>query len=290
MITSQDFSALALAIILIGSLAPSARSEPAAKADYSAFVYAADQLAPPPGSDAQSGQVTSLTTDATGFEARGVLRAAQTSEIGASMSGKLIKVPYKPGQSFNKGALLAQFDCNRQRAEADAIDHALTALSVKHDNVKELEALGAAGTLEVSMAAADVDRAQADLRVAKAALKYCSVYAPYAGMIKARHVSAYDTPPPGAPLFSIIRTGALEIDLITPSAWMRWMRPGDTFDFEIDETGKTYSAKIIRFGAAVDPVSQTLDVTAKFTSRAPALPGMSGVARFNRQVAKAPQP
>lgn len=250
--------------------------------DYSAYVFAAGMTGAPatatPG-DITAGEDTNPETQTR--EARGVLRAGQTAEIGASMTGKLTKVPYKPGQSFNKGALLAQFDCTQQRAEADAIEHALSALSVKHENVKELEALGAAGTLEVSMAAADTARAQADLRVAKTRLKHCSVYAPYAGMVKARHVSAYDTPQPGAPLLSIIRSGALEIDLITPSSWMRWMKPGDKFKFEIDETGQVYSAKIIRFGAAVDPVSQTLEVTAKFEKRAAgALPGMSGVARF----------
>ena len=246
--------------------------------DYSAYVYDASISAAPAGETPAANELP-RKTDLN--EARGVLRAGQTAEIGASMSGKLIKVPFKPGQSFSKGALLAQFDCTQQRAEADAIEHALSALSVKHDNVKELEALGAAGALEVSMAAADTARAQADLRVAKTRLKHCSVYAPYAGMVKARHVSAYDTPQAGAPLLSIIRTGALEIDLITPSSWMRWMKPGDKFKFEIDETGQIYSAKIIRFGAAVDPVSQTLEVTAKFEKRAyGALPGMSGVARF----------
>lgn len=246
--------------------------------DYSAYVYEA-------GIAGTSETATPALNEAAGQaepnEARGVLRAGQTAEIGASMAGKLVKVPYKPGQSFSEGALLAQFDCTQQRAEADAIEHALSALSVKHDNVKELEALGAAGTLEVSMAAADMARAQADLRVAKTRLKHCSVYAPYAGMVKTRHVSAYDTPQAGAPLLSIIRAGALEIDLITPSSWMRWMKPGDKFKFEIDETGQVYSAKIVRFGAAVDPVSQTLEVTAKFEKRAAsALPGMSGVARF----------
>jgi len=85
-----------------------------------------------------------------------------------------------------RGALLAEFDCTEERAQADAIKHALDALAVKSENVKELEALGAAGTLEVSMA----------------------------------------------------------------SSWMRKMKPGDRFAFEIDETGETLKGKIVRFGAA----------------------------------------
>lgn len=240
--------------------------------DYSAFVYEAGAAAPAQAPETAQERL---------FEARGVLRAAQTAEIGAGMSARLIKVPLDAGQRFKRGALLAEFDCTQERAQAEAIKHALAALSVKYENVKELQGLGAAGTLEVSMARAETDRAQADLDVAHAKLKHCKVYAPYSGTIKTRYVSAYDTPPPGSPLFSIIRTAAPEIDLIAPSSWMRWMKPGDKFSFEIDETGETRKGKIVRFGASVDPVSQTIDVTAKFdgTSGA-ALPGMSGVARF----------
>ena len=242
--------------------------------DYSAFVYEAGLTAPAAAKEeAPQDNI---------YEARGVLRAAQTAEIGASMSARLIKVPLKPGQKFKRGALLAEFDCTEERAQADAIKHALDALAVKSENVKELEALGAAGTLEVSMAEAETARAQADLQVAKAKLKHCKVYAPYSGTLKTRYVSNYDTPPPGAPLFSIIRAMAPEIDLITPSSWMRKMKPGDRFAFEIDETGETLKGKIVRFGAAVDPVSQTIEVTAKFDgSSGSSLPGMSGVARFN---------
>lgn len=243
--------------------------------DYSAYIYDAGMT--------PQAAMPKIEKAPDTLEARGVLRAAQTAEIGASMSARLVKVPLKPGERFKKGALLAQFDCTQERAQADAIRHALAALSVKSENVKELLALGAAGALEVSIADAETARAKADLQVAQAKLKHCNVYAPYSGTIKTRYVSNYDTPPPGSPLFSIIRAMAPEIDLITPSSWMRWMKPGDTFAFEIDETGEIHTGKIVRFGAAVDPVSQTIDVTAKFTGKAgKALPGMSGVARFTR--------
>jgi len=217
-------------------------------------------------------------------QSRGIVRAAQTAEIGAPISARILKLPYKSGQYFKSGALLAQFDCRAQNAEADALDHALGALTVKHDNVKELLALGAAGALEESMAGADKSRAAADLRVARARLKDCAVYAPYSGSVKTRHVSAYDTPAAGAPLYSIIRSGRLEIDLIVPSAWMRWIKAGESFTFTVDETGKTYKGSVVRLGASVDPVSQTIEVTAKFSkSSRGILPGMSGVAVFTSQ-------
>ncbi|HHL42722.1 MAG TPA: HlyD family secretion protein, partial [Hellea balneolensis] len=138
------------------------------------------------------------------------------------------------------------------------------------------------GILEETMAAADVDQTNAEISVADAKLKSCNIYAPYAGTVQDKHVSAYDTPALNAPLLSIIRAGTPEIKLIAPSSWLSWMRINTEFHFTIDETQKTYSARIIRKGARVDPVSQTIELTARFLSKTDgALAGMSGVANFN---------
>lgn len=215
-------------------------------------------------------------------QARGVLKASQTAEISANLTAQIETLPFKSGQYFKSGALLVQFDCTREHAEAEALQHAHNALTVKHQNITELYNAGAAGELEQSIALAEKQRAAADIKVAKARLTECEIYAPYSGYIQTRHVSAYDTAMAGEPLLSIIRSGRPEITLIAPSAWMRWMKAGMAFDFTIDETGGTHTAKVIRFGAAVDPVSQTIEVTAQFTSSAKdALSGMSGIASFD---------
>jgi len=85
-------------------------------------------------------------------------------------------------------------------------------------------------------------------------------------------------------LFSLGAAGelevALELSIIVPSKWMRWIDIGQRFNFAVDETGESFTAKIIRRGAAVDPVSQTIDITAKPLGDIKALTGMSGIARF----------
>lgn len=213
-------------------------------------------------------------------QARGVLQAGQTAEIAAGMAGRLLRAGYKPGQSFKSGALLARFDCTRQEAELTALDQAHKTLSAKYENTSELFNLGAAGQLDVTIARSEMQQAAAERDAIKARLKDCSVYAPYAGYITARHVSAFETPQIGQPLYSIQRMGTLELSVIAPSKWMRWMKVGQKFDFTVDETGETFKAKIIRTGASVDPVSQTIELTAKPTGRTKSLAGMSGVADF----------
>ena len=62
-----------------------------------------------------------------------------------------------------------------------------------------------------------------------------------------------------------------------PSGWLRWLKSGYRFRVGIDETGKSYPAHVTRLGARVDPVSQSVKVTATIDGRFTELvAGMSG--------------
>jgi len=216
-------------------------------------------------------------------QTRGVLQAGQTAEISAGMTGRLLRANYKPGQFFKSGALLARFDCTRQKAEGLALEQAHKTLAAKHENISELFALGAAGELEVTIARSEMQQAKAERDAIDAKLKDCSIYAPYAGHVTQRHVSAFEIPQVGQPLYSIQRYNTLELSIIAPSKWMRWMKVGQKLSFTVDETGEVFKAKIIRTSVSVDPVSQTVELTAKPTEKTKSLAGMSGVADFGTQ-------
>lgn len=213
--------------------------------------------------------------------ARGVIRPGQTAEIAAAMSGKLISALYQDGQYFAKGAVLAEFNCTRQRAEESALARAYDTLSLKYENIRELYSAGAAGELEVNIAKSEMEQAGAEKDVIEARLSDCSVHAPFSGYVLTQHVRAHETPAVNAPLYSIIKANSLEVSVIAPSAWMRWMKTGTRFSFTVDETGARFKAKVIRIGAAVDPVSQTIEIKAAPTEKiGRTLAGMSGIAKF----------
>ncbi len=240
--------------------------------------FAADMpLTPTPAVEAAPAPLT----------ARGVIRPGQTAEIAAGMSGKLTSAAYRPGQYFKKGAVLARFDCTRQEAEHAALTRAHQTLSLKHDNISELHTAGAAGEFELSIARSEMNQAAAERDVIMARLSDCVVSAPFAGYVITQHVAAYETPAVNAPLYSILRAGSLELSVIAPSSWMRWVKSGTRFEFKVDETDQSFQAKVIRTGAAVDPVSQTIELTARPVGKVGrTLAGMSGIAVFKPPVKK----
>jgi len=192
--------------------------------------------------------------------ARGVLIAGQSADIAAGMAGRLTATPYKSGQYVSTGAVLAEFDCDRQRAELKSRRAAHATQSLKYDNQAELLKMGAAGALDVSIARSERDQIAAEITALEIALKDCTVYAPFPGFISARHIDAFETAQLGQTLISINRAGTTEISVIAPSDWAGWVKSGKKF--------------------TLDPVSQTIEITARLTGKHKGRPGMSGVAVF----------
>jgi len=213
-------------------------------------------------------------------QARGVLRASQTADITAAMTGQLLEMTYKTGHYFKAGTLLAKFDCALQEAELAVLLAQHQTQSLKYENTLELYNFGAAGKLDVTLARSEMQHASAEADVIKAQIKNCTVYAPFSGYVTARHMSAFETPQHGQPLYSLQRAGTLELSIIVPSKWISWLKKGQSLEFTVDETNENFKANIIRIGATIDPVSQTLEIIAKPSRTPKALSGMSGFARF----------
>ena len=108
-----------------------------------------------------------------------------------------------------------------------------------------------------------------------------SVHAPFGGRVAEQKVREQQFVQPGQAMLDILDDSALEVEFIAPSAWMPRLRPGAAFRIAIDETGRNYPARIVRLGARVDPVSQSIKVTAAIDGRySELLAGMSGRADF----------
>jgi len=62
---------------------------------------------------------------------------------------------------------------------------------------------------------------------------------------------------------------------------LKWLKKGHPVKIIIDETGEVLDAKVISLGAAVDAVSQTIELKAQFNKKYESLiPGMSGIVKF----------
>ncbi|WP_322977825.1 efflux RND transporter periplasmic adaptor subunit [Pseudomonas sp. C11] len=214
-------------------------------------------------------------------ELRVQLSPIRQTVLSSELAGKLTELAVKEGDAFKQGQRLAGFDCSVQRAQLTRSEAAQSGAQKKLNVAKRLDALESISQAEVAQAQADLAVAQAESGVGRAMLARCNLEAPFSGRVSQRMVQRFQHVAEGTELLAIYDDSAYQLELIVPSSWLSWLKPGVDFQVRLDETGQDYPAQIERLGAAIDPLSQSLKVFARITGEtAGLLPGMSGVARL----------
>lgn len=212
---------------------------------------------------------------------RALVSSDEQAILSSEIDGRIIEIPLKMGQKFSKGETLIAFDCNLLEAQHQAVEASLNSAQITLKSNVELAQMRSIGIYEVELAQAAVDRAEAELLISSLNIKRCSIKAPYNGQVANVFVKSFESIDRQQPLIEIIGTGILEARLMVPSKWMNWMEVGLPISILIDETNQSYAARIEAIGANIDPVSQTIDLRAKFIMKHDELlPGMSGTVTF----------
>lgn len=212
---------------------------------------------------------------------RVLVLAEQESVLAAQMAGRIIAINAKLGERIKKGETLLSFDCEEQearlnmaKAESDGADKVLEAKL-------KLQAMESASILEVSQATADAGKFRAQIQLYQAQMRQCNISAPFSGRVTRLRSKSFESVTVGQPLLEVVNDARPKVQLNIPSVWLTRVKVGNRFNVTIDETGKTYAARVRRINGKVDAVSQSIEIEGELTGRASdLLPGMSGTADF----------
>lgn len=215
------------------------------------------------------------------FEARALLVPGHEAVLSSQISGQIINLPFSEGAHFLKGQPLIELDCQILKAELKKAQMDLEAATEIHAANLRLQKFNSVSDVEVAVSAAKKKRAQADVYLMQTKVKMCLVKAPFSGRVVTHQSKLYENIEPGDKLIEILEEKTLNLHVIIPSHWLKWLKPDASFQVLIDETGKTYGAHVVGFAAKVNPVNQTIKVHAVIQGdHAELLSGMSGTARF----------
>lgn len=251
------------------------------------LAQADDPLLAPLASSAPTTELSSTQ------QARGVLRAIAQATLSSDLAGRIIELPFREGQSFKQGDLLARFDCSVYQAQLNASQASARAAQAELNQNQQLAQMKSVGKYAVSLSAAKLAQAQAESQVYQIQVSRCRLLAPFDGQIVSRKVNAFESVTQGTPMMEVVDNRHLEIDLLVPSRWLTRIQPGMTFTFTPDETGQPLQARVARLGARIDEGSQTLSLIGTIDNKSSAgdnkssagkdnhlIAGMSGTAQF----------
>lgn len=271
---SDFFRTVSLLVLLAGTAhaqppaaaVPATATPPAAPAMVAQAAPAAAAPARNPASDMALSALVTADNEAT---------------LSAQMAGRVKKIHYGIGHAFPAGAVLAEFDCAEAQAKLDALNAEYLGARETHLAKLKLQGLGAAGDLEVTLAAAAGEKAKSQVRQQEAQLAYCRVRAPYAGRIVRLKAKEAENVAPNQPIMEIVANTRLKATVHVPAALALQLKPGSPAAIEIKDTGRRYEARVSRLNARIDSVSQSLEVEVAFSGKTPGLlPGMIGQAVF----------
>jgi len=221
---------------------------------------------------------------------RAQLSAINYTTITAELNEKILRLPVRDGQKFQKGDVLVQFDCGVQQAQHDKSKAQLSIAERNALTNEKLFKLGAAGRIEYENSQSEFEKVKAEVSELGVVLSRCVTRAPFAGHVVEQRAREQQFVSSGQPLLEIIDKGPLELEFIVPSKWGQWLSSKNEFIMHIDETDKDYPAKVTQVGARIDPVSQTIKVRAAIRGSFLELrPGMSGVVMIDKPLTESPR-
>lgn len=204
--------------------------------------------------------------------------------ISSQVAARIVSLPASLGSRVKKGDTLVRFDCAEHAARLNMSQAELESARETNTSKQELKALRSASELDVRLAQAAVTKAQAQVNVVRAQMGYCSIAAPFSGRLVKLRVRAHETVTAGQPLLDLVDNSSFRFQLHVPSRWLSWLGEGTKFNITIDETGKSYPARVRVINGRVDPASRTVELTGSIEGRhSELLAGMSGSAKFNER-------
>lgn len=214
-------------------------------------------------------------------EVRAQVVAETSTTIGAPMSGRLSQFPLQDGERFKQGQVIARFVCAEKESTLVHARAVYDGRKTVNDSKQRLRALGTSSEVEYKVAESDEEEAAADVKTAQTVVDNCTVAAPFTGRVSAVYTHNFQFLQTGAPMLDVLSDKNLTVEMIVPSMWLTWLKPGSTFNVAIDETGKSYPATLVRLSGKVDAVSRSIKVYGRIDNPPDTLlPGMSGRALF----------
>lgn len=215
----------------------------------------------------------------------GDLHPIETVNIRSRIEGDLTRVLVREGQQVSAGQLLAQFESSEQesgRASAEADRTAAQSdLANATWTLEQNESLFKAGAIAerdlknaqqaVSASRARLAATTARLRASGNLTRDTRVLAPANGIIEKRLVEDGEHVARGAPLFSLVQNGTLELAAAIPSRQASAVRVGQPVNFAAD--GRQFTGRVARVSPTVDPTTRAVTVYVQVPNPGGALRG-----------------
>lgn len=211
-------------------------------------------------------QIVQLRDQTELYEAVGTVRPKFSATVSAKVMATIQEIPVQDGDAVTAAQTLAKLDDREMRAAFERAE-------ADYHRFKKLTTEGVA-------TASEFQAAEERYRIAKTALSYAVITAPFAGIVAEKFVEAGDMAAPGKALFTIEQAEDFRLEVPVPERFANKVPVGTTVHVIVEAVGGECDGVVGEVVQAGDPSSRSFLIKVDLHRRKPLRSGLFGRAQI----------
>lgn len=214
---------------------------------------------PPLNVEAMVANTHELSAD---IEVPGTIMANESTEIHPEVSGRLVYLNVREGAIVGKGTLLAKLYDGDLQAQLKKLEVQLQIAEQNENRSSQLLKIQGISQQDYDVSLLAVHNIRADMEVLRANMTKSNIYAPYSGKLGLKNISPGAYVSPATIITTISQVSQLKIQFDIPEKYGPGVKKGESVDFTIDGSTKTFNASIMATEDAIEENTRSLAVRA----------------------------
>ena len=218
----------------------------------------------------------------------GRIRAAQQADMGFEVAGRIIEFVFREGTRVEEDGVLARLDPRDYQNDLEQSQARERQASTYLDRIRLAFKTRAVSEQDLTNAEAQLEVAQAEVKIKRKALADTQLRAPFDGIMSRKLVQDYANVQAKEPVLVFEDDSLLEIKVAVPERDLAGRRPTDQSSDVMTERikpevvvsaipGKRFPARVKELATTADPTTRTFEATFRFDQPGDVvvLPGMT---------------
>ena len=201
----------------------------------------------------------SLSSD---IEIPGTIMANETTEIHPEVSGRVVRLNVREGTFVSKGATLAKLYDGDLQAQLRKLEVQLKIAEQTEDRQSQLLKIQGISQQEYDLSLLQVSNLKADIDIVREAVRKTEVRAPFSGKLGLKNISEGAFVTSATIVTTISQVSQLKIQFNVPEKYGSQLKNGQSINFTVDGSTKTYTANIMAAEVKMDENTRSLAIRA----------------------------
>ncbi|HTA27803.1 MAG TPA: efflux RND transporter periplasmic adaptor subunit [Bacteroidia bacterium] len=192
----------------------------------------------------------------------GNIMSNEEVNLQSQIAGVITEVNFTEGAHISKGELLVKIDDAQYQAQLQKDEVAKQLDQVTVDRTKKLLDINGVSQQDYDIASNNLNSVIADMKVIEVSIGYCSIRAPFDGVIGLKNVSPGSYINTGTVITDIEQLSPIKIDFFVPEKYSGQLKKDDSVQFNVSGYDETFSGIIYAIDPKIEQTSGGMHVRA----------------------------